>query len=195
MQRSRSTRSDWIEYAAFDAKGTWLLHSALSERLSRLPWKGGKSLLEFYERYMVDFGKCLTDMERRGVRVNTDWLADIEVRAKGDQIKHIEVFRRWAEKMIGNGDGLAINPSSSQQLQTFLFGGSTNQKTGETIERVRKFKVPRSEVSSDALEVYKQIQEAEAARRGEDGEEDALDKMSAVQLKQVLKENKLKQVS
>lgn len=93
MQRSRETREDWIAYAAFDAEGTWLLHEQLAERLSRLEWRGGKSLLDFYRMYMVDFGKCLTDMERRGVRVNVDHLAGIEVRAKADQVRHIKVFR------------------------------------------------------------------------------------------------------
>ena len=84
--------------------------------------------------YMVDFGECLTDMERRGVRVDTEYLKGIEVKAKEDQKRHTAVFRKWAERMMGV-DGKAINPSSSQQLQTFLFGGSTNQKTGEMIER------------------------------------------------------------
>jgi len=189
MQRSRETREDWIAYAAFDAEGTWLLHEQLAERLSRLEWRGGKSLLDFYKMYMVDFGKCLTDMERRGVRVNVDHLAGIEVRAKADQVRHIKVFREWAEKMIGGGDGLALNPSSSQQLQTFLFGGSQNQKTGETIERVRTFKVPRVELPPEALEAYAA---RDSAAKPDDDPEDALDKMSAVQLKQLLKENNLK---
>lgn len=84
--------------------------------------------------------------------------------------------------MIGGGDGLALNPSSSQQLQTFLFGGSQNQKTGETIERVRTFKVPRVELPPEALEAYAA---RDSAAKPDDDPEDALDKMSAVQLKQV----------
>lgn len=59
--------------------------------------------------------------------------------------RHSKIFREWTAGLIGP-DGLAINPSSSQQLQTFLFGGSTNVKTKEPIERCRTFKVLREEV-------------------------------------------------
>jgi len=188
MQRKREHRKQWIEYACFDAEGTWLLYDKLKGMLEKKEWINGRSLFEFYEMYMVDFGECLTDMERRGVRVDTEYLKGIEVKAKEDQKRHTAVFRKWAERMMGV-DGKAINPSSSQQLQTFLFGGSTNQKTGEMIERVRTFKVPRSEIPTAAISAYESRLLEEL---GPPSEEDELDKMSAVQLKQLLKENKLK---
>ncbi|GMH71924.1 hypothetical protein TrST_g1494 [Triparma strigata] len=190
MQRREETREAWISYAAFDAEGTWRLYMELKRRLEKKEWKGGKSLMDFYNMYMVDFGLCLTDMERRGVRVDTDYLHNIEIKAKEDQKRHTKIFKEWARKMMGV-DGLAINPSSSQQLQTFLFGGSTNQKTGEPVERVREFKVPRDELSEEALEAYR-LRDLSENDSVEIAETDELDKMSAVQLKQVLKENKLK---
>ncbi|GMH62613.1 hypothetical protein TrRE_jg2453 [Triparma retinervis] len=134
MQRMREHRQKWISYAAYDAEGTWLLREELERRLRRKHWMSDKSLYEFYCRYLVPFGECLTDMERRGVRVDArEYLAGIEVRARADQKAHSKAFREWAATMIGP-DGLAINPSSSQQLQTFLFGGSTNAKTKEPFD-------------------------------------------------------------
>ena len=45
-------------------------------------------------------------------------------------------------------DGRLFNPASSKQIQTLLFGGSANQKTGEILEREREFDVdlPASEL-------------------------------------------------
>ena len=78
---------------------------------------------------MRKFGEVLTDMERRGIRVDAkDYLAGVEVQARADRLEHVATFRKWAYKMIGI-DGLAINPASSTQLGTFLFGGTENTKT------------------------------------------------------------------
>ncbi len=79
--------------------------------------------------HMRRFGEVLTDMERRGIRVDAkNYLAGVEVQARSDRKEHVVTFRKWANKMIGI-DGLAINPASSTQLGTFLFGGSLNEKT------------------------------------------------------------------
>ena len=59
---------------------------------------------------MRNFGKVLTDMERRGIRVDAkDYLAGVEVQAREDRKGHVEAFHKWAFEMIGV-DGLAINP-------------------------------------------------------------------------------------
>ena len=63
-------------------------------------------------------------------------------------------FCQWASTKIGI-DGLALNPASSVQLATFLFGGSKNSKTNEDTERQRIFKVAREEIPDDALEAYR----------------------------------------
>ncbi len=79
--------------------------------------------------HMRRFGEVLTDMERRGIRVDAkDYLAGVEVQARKDRKEHVAAFRKWAHNMIGI-DGIAINPASSTQLGTFLFGGAMNAKT------------------------------------------------------------------
>ena len=81
--------------------------------------------------HMRKFAEVLTDMERRGIRVDAkDYLAGVEVQARIDRKDHVETFRNWAYGQIGI-DGLAINPASSNQLGTFLFGGAKNVKTKE----------------------------------------------------------------
>jgi len=109
--------------------------------------------------------------------------------SREDKIKHSLIFREWASTLIGP-DGLAMNPNSATQIGTFLFGGSTNQKTGEPTEDVRVFKTLREEVCEEALLAYAERDEME--RSGPYPEDDAVelepdefDLMTAVQLKEV----------
>jgi DNA polymerase I len=117
-------------------------------------------MYDYYELHMRPFGEVLTDMERRGIRVDaSDYLAKVEIQARQDRDQHVEKFRQWAKKQIG-ANGLAINTASSTQLCTFLFGGARNQKTNEETEVVREFKVPRSEIPEDALEAFRLEEES-----------------------------------
>ncbi|EJK52877.1 hypothetical protein THAOC_27798, partial [Thalassiosira oceanica] len=79
-----------------------------------------RTLMEYYHRHMRPFGELLTDMERRGILIATDYLAGVEVQARKDRVEHVETFRQWAAEQIGP-DGLAMNLGSSTQLSTFLF--------------------------------------------------------------------------
>lgn len=117
----------------------------------------GRNLFQYYEMHLRKFGEVLTDMERRGIRVDAkDYLAKVEIQAREDRSMHVKAFRKWAYKMIGP-DGLAINPASSNQLSVFLFGGSLNEKTKEPTEAVRVFKTPREEIPDDAMVFYKEM--------------------------------------
>jgi hypothetical protein len=108
-------------------------------------------------------------MERRGIRVDArDYLASVEVQARQDRAQHLETFQKWAATKIG-ADGLALNPASSVQLITFLFGGAPNSKTGELTEDVRVFKVPREEISDAAMEAYRKRDEAQLAKLSPEG--------------------------
>jgi DNA polymerase-1 len=142
---------------------------------------------------MREFGEVLTDMERRGVRVDAkDYLASVEIQARQDREDHLKKFRRWVASVIGP-DGLAINPASSVQLCTLLFGGSKNVKTKERTEEVRVFKVLREEIPDDAMEEYRKRDEQQQARTNTKEEpDDQLDQLTAVQLKALCKENGLK---
>jgi hypothetical protein len=140
--------------------------------------------------YMRSFGEVLTDMERRGIRVDArEYLANVEVQAREDRDRHVEIFRNWAAKQIGP-DGLALNPASSVQLCTFLFGGAENTKTREPTESVRVFKVPREEIPNDAMKAYGKLELQ--ATKDTPPEKDDFDHMTAVQLKALCKELGLK---
>ena len=169
LQRDPTFRHKWIEYSAYDARGTWLLREELQKRLEKMPWCMGKSLYDYYQMHMRPFGKVLTDMERRGIRVDArDYLASVEVQAREDRARHLQAFQKWAESQIGP-DGLALNPASSVQLTTFLFGGARNSKTGEETEAVRVFKVPREEISDQAMEAYRKRDETLKAKEPREG--------------------------
>jgi len=159
LQRDPQFRPAWIEYSAYDAEGTWLLRAKLQQLLEKMSWCQGKNLYEYYQMHMRPFGQVLTDMERRGIRVDArDYLASVEVQARQDRARHLENFQKWASSKIG-ADGLALNPASSVQLITFLFGGAKNAKTNEETEKVRVFKVPREEISDAAMEAYRERNE------------------------------------
>lgn len=146
---------------------------------------------------MREFGEVLTDMERRGIRVDAkEYLASVEIQARQDREDHLRAFRRWAAKMIGV-DGLALNPASSTQLGTFLFGGSENIKTRELTEVERVFKVAREELSQDTFDQLMKRDETTKEDIKNSGcaanlESDQLDQMKAAQLKALCKEYGLK---
>jgi hypothetical protein len=135
MQREPKFRENWIKYSAFDAKSTYNLYEFLKRKLIKTPWIHDLNMFDYYKMHMRPFGELLTDLERRGMLVAKDYLADVETKAREDRERHVETFRQWAYKQIGP-DGLAMNTASSVQLSTFLFGGSANAKTQEVSERV-----------------------------------------------------------
>jgi DNA polymerase-1 len=164
LQRDPKFRKNFILYSCYDAEGTWRLHEKLVEMLKQMSWlSNGKNLYDYYWDNMREFGKVLTDMERRGVLVDAkDYLASVEVQARKDRQQHSETFREWAVKKIGP-DGLALNPASSLQLGILLFGGAMNTKTKEKTETRRVLKVKREEIPEYALDAYKKRDEEEQA--------------------------------
>jgi hypothetical protein len=207
LQRDPSFRKNFIIYSCYDAVGTWQLHQTLIRLLKGKKWiSDDTDLYDYYWANMREFGVVLTNMERRGIRVDAkDYLANVEVQARQDREEHSRVFREWAAKMIGV-DGLALNPASSTQLGTFLFGGAENSKTRERTETERVFKVGREEFSEEALAEYKKRVEDEKIRQQGGGNTDSndnnksanedssdyLDLMKQAQLKALCKDYGLK---
>ncbi|CAB9529669.1 polymerase I B, chloroplastic/mitochondrial [Seminavis robusta] len=198
LQRDPTHRQKWIQYSCRDAKSTWQIRHILETKLKEEKWdegsdeKNSRNLFDYYFLHMRPFGEVLTDMERRGIRVDAhDYLAGVEVQAREDRKHHSDQFRRWAQQQIG-ADGLALNPASAIQLQTFLFGGAINMKTKDKTEITRKFKVPIEEVPQEALDAYKT--QPKEQKKSEEPEEQAndLDAMTAAQLKDICKERGLK---
>jgi len=191
MQRDPKHREKFIRYSAFDAEGTWLIRNKLQDELEKMPWLRGRNLYEYYIDNMRPFGEVLTDLERRGIRVDAqDYLKGVEVQARKDRAAHVEIFRKWAAKQIGP-DGLAINPASSVQLCTFLFGGAENPNTKEHTERERVFKVPREEIPDNAMEAFKS-RDLEDQGGDASSEDDEIDHMTVAHLKAFCKKFGLK---
>eukprot|EP00533_Pseudo-nitzschia_delicatissima_P000218 CAMPEP_0116111640 /NCGR_PEP_ID=MMETSP0327-20121206/18557_1 /TAXON_ID=44447 /ORGANISM="Pseudo-nitzschia delicatissima, Strain B596" /LENGTH=1018 /DNA_ID=CAMNT_0003604893 /DNA_START=246 /DNA_END=3300 /DNA_ORIENTATION=+ len=193
LQRDPRFREQFIAYSCYDSVGTWRLHQELVNLLKKLPWiSKDTNLYDYYWHNMREFGEVLTDMERRGVRVDAkDYLASVELQARQDREDHVKAFREWVATEIGP-DGLAINPASSTQLCTLLFGGSQNVKTRERTEDVRVFKVPREEIPDEAMAAYKKRDETSKGGKETETEDDQLEQLTAVQLKALCKENGLK---
>ena len=166
LQRDPRFRKDFISYSCYDSEGTWNLHSHLVELLKKMNWISKETnLYDYYWANMREFAEVLTDMERRGVRVDAkDYLAGVEVQARQDRVDHLKKFRSWVAAEIGP-DGLAINPASATQLGTLLFGGCENAKTRDLTEDVRVFKVAREDIPDDAMAAYKKRDEYQKAQK------------------------------
>jgi len=196
LQRDPKFRKNFITYSCYDAVGTWKLHQRLVAMLKNMDWISKETnLYDYYWQNMREFGEVLTDMERRGIRVDAhDYLASVEKQARKDRVDHLGKFRQWAAKEIGP-DGHALNPASSLQLCTFLFGGSQNIKTKELTESIRVLKVAREDIPEDALEAYEALDEKkkqENHSKDNETESNQLDRMTGVQLKALCKEYGLK---
>ncbi|CAM9668510.1 unnamed protein product, partial [Phaeothamnion confervicola] len=148
LQTDPRHRSNWIKYSAYDALVTWRVHEALVQKLREVPWDpaekkrgggarnrangkggngGGLTMLDLYRRFLVPFGKVLTDMERCGIYVNAKGhLAEVEKRARLDLTAARDQFLGWVLRKQPTAAG--INPASSTQIQTLLFGGCKNAK-------------------------------------------------------------------
>jgi hypothetical protein len=115
LQRDPNTRTNWILYSAKDAKSTYDLYQHLKLKLQNTPWINNYNLMDYYHMHMRPFGELLTDLERRGMLIATNYLADVEIQARKDRSEHEKTFRKWAAEQIGP-DGLAMNLASSVQL-------------------------------------------------------------------------------
>jgi DNA polymerase-1 len=80
----------WVEYSTFDAEITYFLRETLAHLLCQLECKeeGMKDMSELYAKYWLPFGELLTDMERVGFKVDTNYLKEIELTAEKDKIEY-----------------------------------------------------------------------------------------------------------
>jgi DNA polymerase-1 len=129
----------WIDYSTYDTVATWQLRNVLEKKLKELVWNTSKNttMFDFYTQFWLPFGGLLTDMERYGVKVDTDYLASLEPIATGDMTAQENKFTSWAEKQCP--DGNHINPSSTKQVGQLLFGGYDSYEV--SIPKSATFKV------------------------------------------------------
>jgi hypothetical protein len=145
LQNHPVSRNSWIDYSARDAVATWWVRKRLEEKLEKMPWVvDGKTLgnmYDFYSKYLRDFGELLTDMERNGIKVDTQHhLRQAEIQARYERDKYEKMFLEWASTYCK--DGKFINIASTSQIQQLLFGHYEN---GQLISRSRTFKIEKSD--------------------------------------------------
>eukprot|EP00474_Spongospora_subterranea_P000908 CRZ01366.1 hypothetical protein [Spongospora subterranea] len=138
LQRDPKTRPAWIDYSTNDAVATWLLHQRLSEFLRNKSCVHCNTLLDFYNAKWRDFGELLTDIERAGVYLRTDYLSRIEAQATADAESHWSGFREWVAKQCP--DGKFMNVKSRTQVQQLLFAPAT-LRSGKALGPERIFKM------------------------------------------------------
>uniref|UniRef100_A0A7S0H1P1 DNA-directed DNA polymerase family A palm domain-containing protein n=1 Tax=Amorphochlora amoebiformis TaxID=1561963 RepID=A0A7S0H1P1_9EUKA len=145
LQRDEEFRETFIKYATHDAMTTWYLRESLEMYLRRFPWTVGEnnagcSMWDFYQRYWIDFGELLTDMERVGFRVkDEDFLPEIRQKAYDDIAQAEQHFKQWAESLLEEAKDMNIY--SDPQKQQFFFGGHPNSQ----LEDTREFKYPNED--------------------------------------------------
>ena len=55
-------------------------------------------MLKLYSKYWLPFGELLTDMERNGIMVDTDYLKGIQLKAEKDKVEYEQKFLEWVHK-------------------------------------------------------------------------------------------------
>lgn len=87
----------WVEYSCFDAEITYFLRETLSKQLCQLKTDEENMVdnLTLYTKYWLPFGELLTDMERAGIKVDVEYLREIQLRAIKDQVEHEDKFLQW----------------------------------------------------------------------------------------------------
>jgi len=83
------------------------------------------------------FGELLTDMERKGIRVDVPLLKDIVPVASAEKQKHEQRFIDWAASRCP--DAKFMNPGSDPQKQQLFFAPCSNLKTGKKMPEEREF--------------------------------------------------------
>ena len=143
---------DWIEYSCFDAEITYFLRETLRIKLTKLKWESEnmKHNYNLYLKYWRPFGELLTDMERKGFKIDLNYLKQIQIQAETDKLNYEKEFLKWVYQ--NQHDAKEFNAGSTQQLQHLLFApyfkeGVSSQSTnyeeleaaGLYVPRIRSF--------------------------------------------------------
>ncbi|XP_018491979.1 DNA polymerase I B, chloroplastic/mitochondrial [Raphanus sativus] len=142
----KDDREAWISYSALDSISTLKLYESMKKQLQVKKWfldgklVSGKNMFDFYQEYWQPFGELLATMEAEGMLVDREYLAQIEIVAKGEQEVAVSRFRSWASKHCP--DAKHMNVGSDTQLRQLFFGGISNSFNGEDLPYEKLFKVP-----------------------------------------------------
>ena len=122
-----------------------------------ISWKENKTMLDFYQEEWVPFGEMLVAMESEGIKVNINYLKNIEKIAMQDYDKYkVKInnffvclkcfffkarFLEWATKKCP--EAAFMNIESDAQKQQLLFAPCFNQKNKKKVlEEERSFDTP-----------------------------------------------------
>jgi hypothetical protein len=152
-------RDKWIEYSSRDALATWELFRYLELQLQKMPWlvedkpirisagdvavegQSGGNMLQFYDEYLRQFGSLLTDLERRGIFIDTaEHLPQAEARARQERQNMESMFLAWAAKHCPQAKYL--NTASTAQMMQLFFGTYQDKKLAEP---TKSFKIEKEE--------------------------------------------------
>ena len=170
-------RPDWIDYAASDAELTFRLCNTLKTKLEAMKTQGNNILPEVKERYdnmfqlyqslLLPFGVTLTDMERKGFKVDIDFLKAAEIEAGKDQEKLEDKFREWAQTR--SPDAKYMNIRSDVQKQQLFFAPCKNTKDSKLeLPKTKSFCIElTSPLKEQYLEELKNSEDEEDRQRYE----------------------------
>ncbi len=150
IQEDPESRDRWIEYSALDAQATWFLRESLEAKLrglsceacpiltSKPGFRKCVTLWDFYTFYLAEFGELLTQMERNGLLVDKEHLANAERMAMEDKRKAEDYFRDWAAAKCEGAK--LMNVGSGLQIRQLLFAGAKNKRRDKPgVELTREF--------------------------------------------------------
>jgi hypothetical protein len=144
LQRDPEWVCEWIDYSTLDAEATWHLREEIEKELKFMPWyRRSETMWDFYKQIWLPFAEVLADMERRGIKIDIEYLQELAPRADADRIKNQQKFQEWATML--NPDCQYMNPTSDAQKQHLLFAPCINPKTGQEMPEEREFLTENTE--------------------------------------------------
>ncbi|KAL3673886.1 hypothetical protein V7S43_001573 [Phytophthora oleae] len=155
LQRFPEFRKRWIRYSVYDAESTWFLHRVLQDKLDQTFWYEKPpqteaeepqigSMYDFYRQYIIPFGECLTDIERKGMHVDLEYLAGVEKQALEDRERLEKLVLKWASRYCDESD--RMNVYSAAQKQQLLFAPYFDEKKKkQVLPAERVFEVENTE--------------------------------------------------
>ena len=171
LHTSPETIQKWVEYATLDAEATFFLREYLVVELRKfkVQFEDMRNLFDLYCKYWLPFGEVLTELERSGIKVDLEHLAQAEKRAFEDLHVLEKNFLDWVRSIQPEAD--QFNPSSVAQLQQLLYAPFKRSKAPS--------KAPKAEPDVSIKDFEKNLEElrlkeerAAAAEENDDIEED-----------------------
>ena len=151
LHTSEKTVVDWVNYCTLDAELTFFLRETLIRDLTQLKidFEGMGDLHQLYNRYWLDFGEVLTDMERKGFLVDVDHQHQAELQALKDIEAYEKEFKDWVVSIQPGTE--EFNPSSTQQLQQLLYAPFHRKKRTLTAAQKKEADRKENEGSFDGI--------------------------------------------